>query len=106
MAPEKTTMNHSKTSIGGVAAMAIITVVVLALLAYLAAQALLLTGKAIDYAAGTVADRQAESECIQWAVEAKRHTPYSEANPGGYYLTQWQKEECDSVNIHIEAPVI
>jgi hypothetical protein len=57
-------------------------------------------------AAGAIADRNAEAECIQWAAEASRHTPYSEHNPGGYYLTQWQKEECDSVNIHVNAPVL
>lgn len=55
---------------------------------------------------GIIADRQAESDCIQWAAEAERHAALSATNPGGYYLLKWQKEECDSVNIQIDAPVI
>lgn len=89
---------------------AALTVGLLTGLGLAAAAALAVSGyfgfKALAYAAGTIVDRNAEAECIGWAAEAKRHTAYSEHNPGGYYLTQWQKEECDSVNIHVNAPVL
>jgi hypothetical protein len=99
-------MNHAPESIGWKIFDIALGLIVVALLIYLAAQTLIFTGKALAYVTGEALDRQAESECIGWALEAKRHTPYSEANPGGYYLTSWQDEQCRSVGIHVNAPVL
>lgn len=50
-------------------------------------------------------NRGEQMECKRWQDEAKKIAPYSDENPGGYYLTKWQKEQCDHWHIEVEAPV-
>jgi len=42
--------------------------------------------------------KRATVECNQWADEAKVYP--------GYYLAGWQKEQCDTYEIAVEAPVL
>ena len=37
-------------------------------------------------------------ECLKWQKEAKEYP--------GYYLTHWQKGQCDARGIEIDAPVL
>lgn len=41
--------------------------------------------------------RSEREECLRWQKDAKTLP--------GYYLTQWQKQQCDYHQITIEAPV-
>ena len=42
-------------------------------------------------------DGQEEFECNQWQSQAKTYE--------NFYITKWQKAQCDHYNITIEAPV-
>lgn len=42
-------------------------------------------------------DRNEEVECLTWASQAKQFD--------NYYITSWQKQQCDAHGITIEAPV-
>ncbi|MDE2102573.1 MAG: hypothetical protein KGL39_35325 [Patescibacteria group bacterium] len=41
--------------------------------------------------------RQEEAECYQWQNQAKHYA--------GFYLTQWQSEQCLAHGISIDAPI-
>ena len=58
-----------------------------------------LAGAAVGIAAilNTGLDRQAKVDCLQWQSQATQYP--------GFYLTQWQKDQCDSVGITINAPI-
>ncbi len=43
-------------------------------------------------------DKTEISECLKWQKEANKIK--------GYYLLEWQKEQCDYHNIQVNAPVI
>ncbi len=45
----------------------------------------------------SAAQKEERNECIQWQKQAK------EINV--FYLTPWQKEQCDVVGVKIDAPV-
>lgn len=40
---------------------------------------------------------QHQSETINWATDS---------DDSGWYLTKWQKEECDLYGIHVDGPVL
>ena len=42
-------------------------------------------------------EREEKIECFKWQKEARKIR--------GYFLAGWQKEQCDSLNIKINAPV-
>lgn len=42
-------------------------------------------------------DRQEKMECEFWQTEATQYPQY--------YLTHWQKDQCDHFGVSIEAPV-
>jgi hypothetical protein len=43
-------------------------------------------------------DRQEKSECLKWQDEATKYPDY--------YLTAWQKEQCDHWGIQIDTKVL
>lgn len=49
------------------------------------------------YAVGTGLDRQAKADCYTWKNQSEQFP--------GFYLTQWQKDQCDAVGVEINAPV-
>jgi len=42
--------------------------------------------------------KQERLECQKWELEADKYS--------GYFIAEWQKEQCDSFGTQIEAPVI
>lgn len=49
------------------------------------------------WAIGTGLDRQAKADCETWRNQANEFE--------GFYLTQWQKDQCDAVGVEVNAPV-
>lgn len=42
-------------------------------------------------------DRQAKADCETWRNQAEEYE--------AFYLTKWQKEQCDAVGVEVNAPV-
>lgn len=57
-----------------------------------------LLGKMFVEGAKLAMIRQEAGECEKWADEAKVYP--------GYFLLQWQKDQCDARGVAIDAPVI
>lgn len=55
------------------------------------------TGAIILMGANGAMSGQEEFECNQWQSQAKTYE--------NFYITKWQKAQCDHYNITIEAPV-
>lgn len=49
-------------------------------------------------------DQNSRVDCAQWETEAKQIAPWN--GKSGYYILPWQKEECASVGMIVDAPVI
>lgn len=45
----------------------------------------------------TAVDRSERAECLKWQGEARQYP--------GYYLTQWQAQQCAAQDIAVDAPV-
>jgi len=43
-------------------------------------------------------EKSEKASCLKWQTEATRYP--------GYYLTEWQKKQCDHYGIEIDAPVV
>lgn len=63
-----------------------------ATIVWLIAFSALVTGLVISFIA-----IHEKNECKKWATDAGKYT--------GYYITQWQKDQCDAHEIKIGAPV-
>lgn len=46
-----------------------------------------------------------QASCRNWQQEAQARAPWTEFNPGGYYVSPGQKEQCDYWGIKVNAPV-
>ena len=40
---------------------------------------------------------QERSECLQWEAQAEQYSDY--------YITKWQKDQCDNYKVEIKAPI-
>lgn len=63
----------------------------------LAGAALWYGGKALVAGIAFAEDRRATAECEKWADEAKVYP--------GYFLVRWQKMQCDTYGVAVDAPV-
>lgn len=65
---------------------------------YLATTVVVFAGIALgSWALMTGTERQAHVDCALWAQQASEYPLF--------YLVQWQKEECDSIGVTINAPI-
>jgi hypothetical protein len=71
-------------------------ILLIAMLA-LGGYALVQGGKAVVAGISYAEARRATAECEQWADEAKVYP--------GYFLVRWQKMQCDTYGVQIDAPV-
>jgi hypothetical protein len=51
-------------------------------------------------------DEQEIAECNKWASEAKEIKRYDPKTETGYFISPWQKEQCDSHGIQVDAYVL
>lgn len=50
-------------------------------------------------------DAQDRADCLNWQQEATQLQPLSPQNPGGFYLTKDESEQCQDLGISVAAPV-
>lgn len=63
----------------------------------IAAAALILLATATFFGMGEGLNRHEVAECLEWQQWADEYQ--------GFYLTEWQKAQCDHYEITIDAPV-
>jgi len=63
--------------------------------------AMVVLGAALKYSI----EKEETVQCLDWRFEALDREAYSERNPGGYYITGWQKDQCDRWKIVVPAVV-
>lgn len=59
----------------------------------------------IIWAFATGLKEQDRADCLNWQQEALNSRPYSYANPGGFYITWDQYDQCESFGLDIAAPI-
>lgn len=50
-------------------------------------------------------DASDKASCLDWQQQAKSIAPWSDQNPGGFYITQSEKDQCDYWHIDTGAVV-
>lgn len=57
------------------------------------------------WAAQTGIGKQDQVDCWKWRQLAQTRAPWTERNPGGYWITQAEKEQCNYWGIEVPAVV-
>jgi len=97
--------NFSKHSFGDIITEIVMYVILIATL-YAGAYALYQGGRiAIEVVEYTL-DRGEYAECIKWQDYEMEFNPWDAARQSGYYITQWQKDQCDRAGVELNAHVI
>lgn len=80
--------------------------VILVVLIVLAGYALYQGGKAIAAGISYAEARRATAECEKWNDWELVYPKWDERSQTGYYITPWQKAQCESVGIDLRGHVL
>ncbi len=72
----------------------------------LGAYALVQGGKAIVAGVGYIEAKNAAMECAKWEDYERVFPPWDEESQTGYFILQWQKDQCESVGVELRGHVV
>lgn len=84
----------------------ILCIIIGLVLIALAGAAVFYAGKAAVAGISYAMERQAVGECEKWQDWERIYPEWDERTGTGYFITPWQKQQCDSVGVTLEAHVL